>query len=82
MTPSTQLIEQLPFGMLKFCGQVAAFNVCRGYAFLLLKSSNNMFSREGVIQEDPLSMMLYSVAILPLMRASKGKWPLVLKLVC
>ena len=30
-----------------------------------------LFSREGVTQGDPLSMMLYSVAILPLVRALK-----------
>ena len=49
------------------------FNTYRGYAFLLLKTSNEMLlSREGVTQRDPLSMMFYSVATLPLVRALKG----------
>ena len=49
------------------------FNTYRGYVFLLLKSSNEMLlSREGVTQEDPLSMLFYSVATLPLVRALKG----------
>ena len=39
----------------------------------MLKSSNEiLLSREGVTQGDPLSMMLYSVATLPLVRALKG----------
>ena len=49
------------------------FNTYRGYAFLLLKTSNEMLlSREGMTQGDPLSMMFYSVATLPLVRALKG----------
>ena len=72
-TPSTQLIEQLLFGTLEFCGQVADAFCSTGYAFLLLKSSSDMLlSREGVTQGDPLSMMFYSVATLPLVRALKG----------
>ena len=42
-------------------------------AFLLLKSFNEMLlSREGVTQGDPWSMMFYSVATPPLVRALKG----------
>ena len=49
------------------------FNTYRRYAFLLLKSSNEMLlSREGVTQGDPLSMLFYSVATLPLVWALKG----------
>ena len=49
------------------------FNTYRGYAFLLLKTSNEMLlSREGLTQRDPLSMIFYSVATLPLVQALKG----------
>ena len=49
------------------------FNMYRSYAFLLLKSCNEMLlSREGVTQGDPLSMLFYSVATLPLVTALKG----------
>ena len=49
------------------------FNTYRGYAFLLLKISDEMLhSRERVIQGDPLSMIFYSVATLLLVRALKG----------
>ena len=68
--PSTLLTEQLPFGMLEFYGKVAvAFcsTLIRGYAFLLLKTSDEMLlSRKGVTQRDPLSMIFYSIATLPL----------------
>ena len=48
-------------------------NTYRGYAFLLLKTSNEMLlSREGVTQRDPLSITFYSVATPPLVRALKG----------
>ena len=53
--PITRLIERQPFGMLEFCGQVAVafYSTCsyRGYAFLLLKTSDETLrSREGVTQ--------------------------------
>ena len=49
------------------------FNTYRGYAFLLLRSSNEMLlSREGATQGDPLSVMFYSVATVPLVQALKG----------
>ena len=53
------------------------FNTYGGYAFLLLKTSNEMLlSREGVTQGDLLSVVCYSVATLPLVRALKedGHW--------
>ena len=41
------------------------FNIYQGYASLLLKdSSKSLLSKEGIIQGDPLSVMLYAVAVL------------------
>ena len=49
------------------------FNTYHGYAALFLQgSSDYSLSKEGVTQGDPLSMMLYAVAILPLIRALKS----------
>ena len=49
------------------------FNTYRGYAALFLQgSSDYLLSKEGVTQGDPLSMMLYAVAILPLIRSLKN----------
>ena len=46
------------------------FNTYRGYAFLLLRTSQEiLLSREGMTQGDPLSMMFYAVATLPLVHA-------------
>ena len=53
------------------------FNTYRGYASLLLQDgSKSLLSKEGVTQGDPLSMMLYAVAVLPLIRSLRapGKW--------
>jgi hypothetical protein len=50
------------------------FNTYRGYNLLVIRSSTTpgsgtiMLSREGVTQGDPLSMFLYGIAILPLIR--------------
>jgi hypothetical protein len=50
------------------------FNTYRGYNLLVIRSSTSpgsgtiMLSREGVTQGDPLSMFLYSIAIMPLIR--------------
>ena len=46
------------------------FNSYRGYARLLIQGSDQfLLSKEGVTQGDPLSMMLYAVAVLPLIRS-------------
>ena len=56
------------------------FNTYRGYASLLVQDgnavNNRLLSKEGVTQGDPLSMMLYAVAVLPLIRSlsAPGKW--------
>ena len=53
------------------------FNTYQGYASLLLQDgSKSLLSKEGVTQGDPLSMMLYAVAVLPLIRSlrASGKW--------
>ena len=53
------------------------FNTYRGYASLLLQDgSKSLLSKEGVTQGDPLSMMLYAVAVLPLIRSLRapGRW--------
>ena len=53
------------------------FNTYWGYAALLLQDdSKSLLSKEVVTQGDPLSMMLYAVAVLPLIRSLKapGKW--------
>ena len=43
------------------------FNSNWRYAGLFIERSNPfLFSKEGVTQRDPLSMMLYAVAVLPL----------------
>ena len=45
----------------------------KGYAFLLLKSSQEiLLSREGVTQGDPLFMTFYAIATLPLVQALRG----------
>jgi hypothetical protein len=56
------------------------FNSYRGFAFLLLQATADtsviLLSREGVTQGDPLSMFLYSIAIMPLIRKCTrvGEW--------
>jgi hypothetical protein len=56
------------------------FNSYRGFAFLLLQATEDtsviLLSREGVTQGDPLSMFLYSIAIMPLIRKCTrvGEW--------
>ena len=46
------------------------FNSYRGYARLLIQGSDHfLLSKEGVTQGDLLSMMLYAVAVLPLIRS-------------
>ena len=53
------------------------FNCYRGQAILTLQgSSKSILSKEGITQGDPLSMHMYAIAILPLIRAMKDhhKW--------
>ena len=46
------------------------FSSYHGYARLLIQGSDHfLLSKEGVKQGDPLSMMLYAVAVLPLIRS-------------
>ena len=67
----------LPYGMRPRCSHF----LFKGYAFLLLKSSQEiLLSREGVTQGDPLFMIFYAIATLPLVRAPR--WELVSELVC
>jgi hypothetical protein len=52
------------------------FNTYRGFAFLFVQATEDtsviLLSREGVTQGDPLSMFLYSIAILPLIRRCRS----------
>jgi hypothetical protein len=53
------------------------FNAYRGYAILFIAgSSTTLLSREGLTQGDPLAMLVYGIAVLPLTRKLKnpGKW--------
>ena len=67
-------------GMLEYFGTVTldfCFNTYLGYTSLLLQDgSEGLLSREGIAQGDPLSMMLYAVAVLPLIHSLRapGKW--------
>ena len=46
------------------------FNTYRGYARLFVQGSDQvLLSKEGVTQGDPLSMMMYAVAVLPLIHS-------------
>ena len=49
------------------------FNTYRGYSSLWINgSSDPLFSREGITQGDPLSMLFYAVALLLLIRLLKS----------
>ena len=52
------------------------FNTYRGYASLLVQDgspvNNRLLSKEGVTQGNPLSMILYAVAVLPLISSLKA----------
>jgi len=46
------------------------FNTYRGWSLLVLKgSSTYLYSKEGVTQGDPLSMFMYAIGTLPLIRS-------------
>ena len=50
------------------------FNTYRGFARLVLRGSDEcLFSKEGVTQGDPLSMLIYAVALLSLVKSLKVK---------
>ncbi|KAI5742861.1 hypothetical protein M8J77_012006 [Diaphorina citri] len=49
------------------------FNAYQGYSFIVFRNSNErILSQEGTSQGDPLSMLLYAVGILPLIRKLKS----------
>ena len=53
------------------------FNTYRGYATLVVHGTPEfVLSKEGVTQGDPLSMMMYAIAVLPLIQAlvDRDKW--------
>ena len=46
------------------------FNTYRGWSVLVLRGSSDfLYSKEGITQGDPLSMFMYAVGILPLIRS-------------
>ena len=53
------------------------FNTYRGWSVLMLRGSSTfLYSKEGVTQGDPLSMFMYAVGTLPLIRSlhDPGRW--------
>jgi hypothetical protein len=45
------------------------FNTYRGWSPLIMKNCNTvLFSQEGIVQGDPMSMFIYAIATLPLIR--------------
>ena len=50
------------------------FNTYRGWSSLIIKGCNRtLYSQEGVIQGDPLSMFIYAIATVPLIREVENK---------
>ena len=50
------------------------FNTYRGWSSLIFKGSHeHLYSMEGVVQGDPLSMFIYAVASLPLIKQLEDK---------
>ena len=53
------------------------FNTYRGYASLIVQGSSEfILSKEGVAQGDPRSMLMYTAALLPLIKSltNQDKW--------
>ena len=53
------------------------FNTYRGWSVLVLRGSSTfLYSKEGVTQGDPLSMFMYAIGTLPLIRLLRdpGRW--------
>ena len=53
------------------------FNTYRGWLVLVLRgSSTYLYSKEGVTRGDPLSMFMYAIGTLPLIRSlnDPGQW--------
>ena len=58
-------------------GSRLLFNTYRGYAASILKgTTDHILSKEGITQGDPLSMLMYAIAVLPLTQALSDhtKW--------
>ena len=69
---SIRLTVWLHYGMLVFFGQCSRFlfNTYWGYARLFVQGSDQfLLSKEGVTQGDPLSVMMYAIAVLHLIRS-------------
>ena len=51
------------------------FNTYRGYAKLIVRAGCDefLYSREGVTQGDPMSMLMYSIAVMPLIESIRCK---------
>ena len=46
------------------------FNTYRGYAKLIVKGCDEfLYSREGVMQGDPMSMLIYSIAVMQIYKS-------------
>ena len=60
-------------------GARSVFNCYRHWAVLVVRAGNGvasfLFSKEGVTQGDPLSMVAYGLSLLPLIRQLKDEFP-------
>ena len=49
------------------------FNTYRGWSVLVVRGSSEcLYSKEGVTQGDPLSMFMYAIGTLPLIRSLRN----------